>query len=598
MKRTLASFAILFLFAAITAKAEVVSASVPLSPANEVPPVTGLNATGGFQITVNVTRDAQGAITAGTVRFLGTFTFPGAVTVTGLHIHEGPVNDNGMVRFDSGITATSPRQFMTGSGLLDITVPATNIDALKRLIANPAGFYVNLHTSANMDGAIRGQIVRLVETIASSITMNPMNEAPPITDVTASGTATITINPKRDAATGVITGGDATFSMTYDMPANSTIRGLHIHEQVAGQNGDVVIDTGLNATTNSITLPTGKGSLPITVPLSGASLTAMQKLLQNPAGFYVNLHTVTHPNGLIRGQLAALGAPPVIQQAGAYFLPTGTQNANVPMLITGIDLLSTLLINGQPAAATPDLISGIVTLTVPAASLASPGTLWVQARNSNGLLSNLVGIVVSNNVNSQAATTTDAARFGQVVAPDSIAAVFGTNLATTSAASNVQPLPIQLDETKVFINGVQAGLFAVTPLQVNYQIPPGTASGPAQVVIVNKNGLVSRGTVNVASSVAGIFTSKSDGTGAPAAVASNDGQVFNIVMGNVDGSAVQIEAGNFVALFGTGFKFASTVAAMTIGGTTVTPLYVGPQGSLAGLDQINLQIPMSLAGRG
>ena len=37
---------------------------------------------------------------------------------------------------------------------------------------------------------------------------------------------------------------------------------------------------------------------------------------------------------------------------------------------------------------------------------------------------------------------------------------------------------------------------------------------------------------------------------------------------------------------------------MTIGGTPVTPLYVGPQGTLAGLDQINLQIPASLAGRG
>jgi uncharacterized protein (TIGR03437 family) len=569
-----------------------------MSPANEVPPITGLNATGGFQITVNVTRDAQGAITGGTIRFLGSITFPGAVTVVGLHIHEGPVNDNGPVRFNTGISAGSPREFMTGSGLIDITMTPTDIEALKRLIANPAGFYVNLHTSVNTAGAIRGQIVRLVETVASTVTISPMNEVPPITNVTASGTATIAINPTRNPATGAITGGSVTFSMTYDMPANSTIVGLHIHEQVAGQNGSVVINTGLNNSNNSITLPTGKGSLAITAPLSGNALAAAQRLLQNPAGFYVNLHTTTHTGGLLRGQLATLGAPPIIQQAGTHFLPTGNQAVNIPMLITGIDLLSTVLINGQPAQALPDLISGIVTLNVPAAMLANPGTLWVQARNSNGLLSNLVGIVVAGNVNSQAATTTDAARFGQAVAPDSIAAVFGTNLSTASVFSATQPLPIQLDETKVFVNGVQAGLFAVTPLQVNYQVPPETTAGPASVVVVNKNGLVSRGTVNVMSSVAGIFTAKSDGTGAPAAVASKDGQVFNIAMGNPDGSAVQIEAGNFVALFGTGFKFASTVAAMTVGGTAVTPLYVGPQGSLAGLDQINLQIPMSLAGRG
>jgi hypothetical protein len=101
--RSAVSLAAIFLFALTAVRAETVSASVPLSPANEVPPITGLNATGGFQITVNVTRDAQGAITGGTIRFLGSITFPGAVTVVGLHIHEGPVNDNGPVRFNTGI---------------------------------------------------------------------------------------------------------------------------------------------------------------------------------------------------------------------------------------------------------------------------------------------------------------------------------------------------------------------------------------------------------------------------------------------------------------------------------------------------------------
>ena len=589
----------LFLISLTSAKAEVVTASVPLSPLNENPPITNLNATGGFQITVNVTRDANGAITGGTIRFLGTFMFPGAVTITGLHIHEGPVNDNGPVRFNTGISAAAPRESMSGSGLIDITVSSNiDVEALKRLIANPSGFYVNLHTTVFPNGAIRGQIIKLVETVASTVSMSPMNEVPPITDVAASGTATIRINPARNPVTGAITGGSVTFSMAYDLPVNSTIRGLHIHEQVAGMNGGVVIDTGLNATTNSIVLPTGKGSLAITVPLAGAPLAAMQRLLQNPAGFYVNLHTATHPNGLIRGQLAALGSPPVIEQAGTYFLPTGSANVNVPMLITGIDLLSTILINGQTATAIPDLTSGIVTLVVPAASLASPGTLWVQARNSNGLLSNLVGIVVSNNVNAQVVTTTDAARFSQTVAPDAIAAAFGTNLATAAVPAATAPLPVQLDGTSVFVNGVQAGLFAVTPLQVNYQIPPTTTGGPAQVVIVNRNGLVSRGTVNVAPSVAGLFTSKQDGTGAPAAVASIDGQVFNILMGNPDGTPIPIGAGNFVALFGTGFRFKTTDATMTIGGTPVTPLFVGPQGGLTGLDQINLQIPASMAGRG
>src|SRR5262245_19475164 len=94
-----------------TAKAETLTASVPMSTANENPPITAYNATGGFLITINVTRDAAGAVTAGTINFTGTFGFPGAITVTGLHIHEGAAPINGPVRFDTGLSATNSRDF-------------------------------------------------------------------------------------------------------------------------------------------------------------------------------------------------------------------------------------------------------------------------------------------------------------------------------------------------------------------------------------------------------------------------------------------------------------------------------------------------------
>ena len=35
-----------------------------------------------------------------------------------------------------------------------------------------------------------------------------------------------------------------------------------------------------------------------------------------------------------------------------------------------------------------------------------------------------------------------------------------------------------------------------------------------------------------------------------------------------------------------------------IGGQTTETLYAGPQGSFVGLDQLNLRVPRSLAGRG
>ena len=70
------------------------------------------------------------------------------------------------------------------------------------------------------------------------------------------------------------------------------------------------------------------------------------------------------------------------------------------------------------------------------------------------------------------------------------------------------------------------------------------------------------------------------------------------MLSNADGEPVPIDAGNYVALFGTGMRFSSTPMKIAIGGVEIDPLFFGPQGFLEGVDQINLQIPQSLAGKG
>ncbi len=66
-----------------------------------------------------------------------------ALPLTGAHIHEGPATSTGPVRVDFSA------QF-SGSGLQDSDLTA--------VLANPTGWYVNLHNSAFPAGAIRGQI--------------------------------------------------------------------------------------------------------------------------------------------------------------------------------------------------------------------------------------------------------------------------------------------------------------------------------------------------------------------------------------------------------------------------------------------------------
>jgi len=56
----------------------------------------------------------------------------------------------------------------------------------------------------------------------------------------------------------------------------------------------------------------------------------------------------------------------------------------------------------------------------------------------------------------------------------------------------------------------------------------------------------------------------------------------------------------FLILFGTGFRFRGALSAVTarIGGTDAQVTFAGAQGTLAGLDQCNVRLPRSLAGRG
>jgi len=198
---------------------------------------------------------------------------------------------------------------------------------------------------------------------------------------------------------------------------------------------------------------------------------------------------------------------------------------------------------------------------------------------------------------SNALAAVSAANFSaDALAPEAIAAAFGTNLATATMVANTTPLPTELAGTKVRVNGVLAPLFFVASTQVNFLVPPGVQTGSAVIEITSAAGVISRGTVNLASVAPSLFTTNASGTGAPAAVATKDGVNFYAV-GNADGSPNLIDAGDYLALFGTGLRKASvSTVRITIGGREALVQYVGAQGGFAGLDQINTQIPAGISG--
>ncbi|MBL8169375.1 MAG: PQQ-dependent sugar dehydrogenase [Acidobacteria bacterium] len=219
-----------------------------------------------------------------------------------------------------------------------------------------------------------------------------------------------------------------------------------------------------------------------------------------------------------------------------------------------------------------------------------------------------------------AATTVSAASYrNNPLATDGIVTAFGQNFATTTqAAPTGTALPTTLAGASITITDAlnvarTAPLFFVSPTQINFQVPQGTAPGAANLAFRNTNGTLSLGTANIANIAPALFAANASGRGLAAAVVQRtraDGSQSFEPVARFDTTqnqfvAVPIDLGAatdrvFLVMFGSGFRYRSALSAVgvTLGGTAAPVSFAGAQGSFIGLDQVNIELPRSLAGRG
>ncbi len=209
---------------------------------------------------------------------------------------------------------------------------------------------------------------------------------------------------------------------------------------------------------------------------------------------------------------------------------------------------------------------------------------------------------------------------GGRLAPGSIATLFGVGLATTTAVADSQPLPTSLAGTTVTYRqsnsfDFPARLFFVSPTQINYLVPTDLHPSDITVVVTSGDGSISGGSVNLSLPEPGLFSANADGQGVAAAT------VLRVKPGNVQSYEpvarydeglkryvpLPIDLGPegeqvYLILFGTGIVNqlinSSFPVTVKIGGTVANVTFVGKQGDYAGLDQVNVLLPRSLAGMG
>jgi len=196
----------------------------------------------------------------------------------------------------------------------------------------------------------------------------------------------------------------------------------------------------------------------------------------------------------------------------------------------------------------------------------------------------------------------NAASFATMVAPGSLASIFGSNFAATAQSASDVPLPKSLSGVSVTMNGVASPLVYAGANQINYQVPyeiqPGTAS-----VVVTSNGVSSpAASVTVAAAAPGILTFGSNRAVVQNAdysvnEANNPAKVGSTVIAYATGQGL---LDNPVA---TGAAAPSTVLSRprgavtaTIGGKAATVVFGGLTPGFVGLMQVNLTIPSLTAG--
>lgn len=224
-----------------------------------------------------------------------------------------------------------------------------------------------------------------------------------------------------------------------------------------------------------------------------------------------------------------------------------------------------------------------------------------------------VAVLVNNSPAPPAFANVSAASFFVgPVAPDSIVSAFGTNLATATEVATVLPLPVDLAGTSATLRDSTGAefpiaLFFVSPGQVNYLMPAGVAPGAAVVTISSGNGAtVQEAAVEIAPVAPGVFVLNSDAIAAALLLrVAPDGtqtveQIVEVVGGVLEAKPIDFGSSGdrlFLLLFGTGLRSAGTVN-LRVDGLFLPVSFVGPQGSFAGLDQVNAELLPELAGRG
>lgn len=200
------------------------------------------------------------------------------------HLHNAPLGVTGDVVFN-----------MTDD-LLENLIVGVDLPIDKSLVKNilSGDIYLNVHTEANPDGEIRGQLYRLARA-GYTYDICAQQEIPtPNGAANVSGSGIFAFNRDMDEA----------HLMVVVNELSSEFAGAHIHNAAMGETGGVIFPFTDNfANGGAFLYFTGDSETPFNRDFA--------EIIRNGNG-YVNIHTANNPAGEVRGQIIKTLACPLI----------------------------------------------------------------------------------------------------------------------------------------------------------------------------------------------------------------------------------------------------------------------------------------------
>ena len=295
--------------------------------------------------------------------------------------------------------------------------------------------------------------------------------------------------------------------------------------------------------------------------------------------------------------MSLTNAPNEVTIAGTTVLTATVQNSNADTptgnvtFSVGSTTLGTSTLSGSSTTATASLsIKGEAT-GLGSGSNTITASYSGDSANNAATAKTVLNVVSKSAANPTISGLADSASYREAYAPGMALSIFGSNLALSTRSASSTPLPTEMDNVFVKINGVAAPLYYISPTQLNVQIPYETPTSGTVTVVVSDNSQTASAKIKMSAVAPGIYTDGSGGL-TPTSTA-NVGETLTVY---VNGAGA---LNPLVATGSTPITGAATVpqgtTLVTVGGLTAPTTYVGEPSWSVGVLQVNFNVPFGVA---